>query len=144
MFDDANVVSAIDLSEILEAIKKCKHGKASGPEEFGNRFYKDFSGELAPVLAELYTRWLQCGVTPCSFGGANIQCLKKQQHLLDRLTTGQSLYSTATTKFLQKTVYPATSDAVISGLNCTNWISTRSQYSNCTRNLCRVKDRGED
>ena len=75
--NDEQVVSAIDSADVLAAIKKCKHGKASGPDEIGNSFYKDFSEELAPILSELYTRWLECGVTPCSFGEANIHCLKK-------------------------------------------------------------------
>ena len=52
LLDEANVVSAIDSSDIVAAIKKCKHGNASGPEELGNRFYKVFSRQLAPILAE--------------------------------------------------------------------------------------------
>ena len=80
--NDDHVVSAIDSSDILVAIKKCKYGKASGPDEIGNSSYKDFSGELSPILADICTRWLECGVTPCSFGEANIQCLKEIIHVI--------------------------------------------------------------
>ena len=55
---------------------------------------------------------------------------KKSSTYLDRMTFGQSLYSTATTKKYQNSNYQATSDAAISGRHCTSWICTRSQYSN--------------
>ena len=49
--DDENVASAIESSDIVVAIKKCNHGKASGPDVSGNIVYKEFSKELAPIMA---------------------------------------------------------------------------------------------
>ncbi|GAB9477722.1 unnamed protein product, partial [Globisporangium polare] len=75
--DDSAVMAVITTDDVAAAIKKCKRGKAAGPDELGNTFYRDFATELAPILAPLFTWWLECGAVPASFGEANTQCLKK-------------------------------------------------------------------
>ena len=59
------------------ALKRNKHGKAAGPDEINNTFYRYYADAPGPILAIFYTRWLTCSVFPVSFGEVNIQCLKK-------------------------------------------------------------------
>ena len=75
--DDTTVLSAVSPDDVSAALKKLKRGKAAGPDEINNTFYRDYAEALSPVLATFYTRWLTCSVFPSSFGEANIQCLKK-------------------------------------------------------------------
>ena len=71
------MTAPIEADDIVAAIKKCKHGKAAGPDELGDSFYKDHFDKIAPILAELQTRWITCGIAPCLFGKATIYCLMK-------------------------------------------------------------------
>ena len=57
------------------AMQKPKHGKDARPDEINNSFYRDYADALAPILAALYTRYMECSVFPTCFGDANIQCL---------------------------------------------------------------------
>ncbi|CAI5717474.1 unnamed protein product [Peronospora effusa] len=75
--DDSNVTSVISPDDVCAALKRLKRGKTAGPDEINNTFYRDYADALAPILAALYTRWMECSVSPKSFSEANIQCLKK-------------------------------------------------------------------
>ena len=57
--DDSNVTSSISLGDVGAALKKLKRGKAAGPDEINNSFYRDYADALAPILAALYTRWME-------------------------------------------------------------------------------------
>ena len=80
------------MDDVSSALKKPKRRKASGPDEFGNIFYRDYAEHLAPILAPLFFRWLRCGVDPDSFGEANIQCLKNNCR---SIAAGPSTYRTS-------------------------------------------------
>jgi hypothetical protein len=67
----------ITTTEITEAIKRCKHGKAQGPDELNNDWYRDHLDQLVPLFDKLFNLWFEQGVTPLSFHEANVQCLKK-------------------------------------------------------------------
>lgn len=75
--NDSTVTAAISPADVCAALKKLKRGKAAGPDELNNTFYRDHADEVATIMAPLYNRWLECSVFPPSFGEANIQCLKK-------------------------------------------------------------------
>ena len=76
-FDDSNVTSAISSDDKDAALKKIKRGKAAGPDKINKLFYRDYADALAPTIAALCTRWMECSVLPTSLRDANIQCLKK-------------------------------------------------------------------
>ncbi|TDH66914.1 hypothetical protein CCR75_000415 [Bremia lactucae] len=73
--DDFSVTSSISTEDVSTALKRLKRGKAAGPDELNNTFFRDYAAELATFLAALYTRWLECSVLLASFGGK--QYLKK-------------------------------------------------------------------
>ena len=75
--NDLAVTPSISTDDVSAVFKRLKRGKAAGPEELNNTFYRDYATELAPILAALYTRWMECGVLPESFGDVHIQCMKK-------------------------------------------------------------------
>ena len=54
--DDLIVTSSISTDDVSAVFKRLKHGKAAGPDELNNTFYRDYATELAPILAALYTR----------------------------------------------------------------------------------------
>ena len=60
--DDSDVTSAISPDDVCAASKRLKRGKAAGPDEINNIFYRDYADALAPILAALCTRWLECSV----------------------------------------------------------------------------------
>ena len=74
--NDLAVTPSISTDDVSAVFKRLKRGKAAGPEELNNTFYRDYATELAPILAALYTLWMECGVMPESFEDAHIQCLK--------------------------------------------------------------------
>lgn len=41
------------------AIKKCHRGKAHGPDELGNDWYRTYVAELTPLLTRLFN-WTKC------------------------------------------------------------------------------------
>ena len=75
--DDLTVPALIPTEDVSVALKRLKCGKAAGPDKLNNIFYRDYATELAPILAALYTRWMECGMLLESFGDAHIQFLKK-------------------------------------------------------------------
>ena len=70
--DDINVTSVISPDDLGVALKKLKRGKAAGPDEIDNPFYRDYADALESILAARYTRWMECFVFPTCFGDANI------------------------------------------------------------------------
>ncbi|TDH73981.1 uncharacterized protein CCR75_003321 [Bremia lactucae] len=75
--DDFSVTSSISTEDVSAALKRLRRGKAAGPDELNDTFYRDYAAELAPISAALYTRWLECSVLLASFEETNTQCLKK-------------------------------------------------------------------
>lgn len=73
----AGVVDPILEAEIRQFIRKCHRGRATGPDELGNDWYRDNVDQLVPLLTEIFNRWLQGDAVPRSFGQAHIHCLKK-------------------------------------------------------------------
>ena len=57
--DDSNVTSSILPDDVGAALKILKRGKAAGPDEINDYFYRDYADALAPILAALYTRWME-------------------------------------------------------------------------------------
>ena len=47
--DDSNVTSDIDQEDVSAALKRLKRGKAAGPDELNNTFYRDYADVLGPV-----------------------------------------------------------------------------------------------
>ena len=66
------VTSSISTDDVSAALKRIKRGKAASPDEPNNTFYRDDATDLAPILAALYTRWMEWGVLPESFRDAHI------------------------------------------------------------------------
>ena len=95
--DDSTVTSAIFPVNVSAALKRLKRGKATGPDQNNNTFYRDYAHALGPGLATFNTRWLTCSVFPASFGEANIQCLKKSPACTCRLIIARSLSSAVPT-----------------------------------------------
>ena len=58
--DDTAVTSAVPADDVTAALKRLKRGKAAGPDEINNTFYRDYADALGPILAIFYTRWLTC------------------------------------------------------------------------------------
>ena len=75
--DDYTVTSDISAVAVSAALKRLKRGKAAGPDEINNTFYRDYADTLGPIRATFYDRWITCSVFPASFGEANTQCSKK-------------------------------------------------------------------
>ncbi|KAF1315300.1 reverse transcriptase, partial [Globisporangium splendens] len=67
----------INSSEIKQAVKKCKRGKAHGPDELGNDWYRDHCGEITGLFERLFNLWIPECVLPSSFSEAHIHCIKK-------------------------------------------------------------------
>lgn len=63
--------------EVAKSIKKCHRGKAHGPDELGNDWYRDHAPELSPLLCLLSNFWVRGGCLPSSFGDAHMHCIKK-------------------------------------------------------------------
>ena len=70
--DDSTVTSDISPNGVSADLKRLKRGKASGPDEINNTFYRNYADIPGPILATFYTRWITCSVFPESFGKANI------------------------------------------------------------------------
>ncbi|KAF1321216.1 reverse transcriptase, partial [Globisporangium splendens] len=59
------------------AVKKCKRGKAHGPDELGNDWYRDHCDEITGLFERLFNLWIPECVLPSSFSEALIHCIKK-------------------------------------------------------------------
>src|SRR5688500_787830 len=66
----------ISEAEVTTTIKHCKRGKAQGPDELGNDWYRDNTAKLAPLFERLFNLSYSAGITPDSFTQANIHCIK--------------------------------------------------------------------
>ena len=56
--DDSTVTSSISPDDVVSALKKLKREKDAGPDEINNSFYRSYADALAPIIAALYTRWM--------------------------------------------------------------------------------------
>ncbi|KAF1316300.1 reverse transcriptase, partial [Globisporangium splendens] len=71
------LLKPIESSEIKQAVKKCKRGKAHGPDELGNDWYRDHCDEITGLFERLFNLWIPECVLPSSFSEAHIHCIKK-------------------------------------------------------------------
>ncbi|KAF1333485.1 reverse transcriptase, partial [Globisporangium splendens] len=71
------LLKPIDSSEIKQAVKKCKRGKAHGPDELGNDWYRDHCDEITGLFERLFNLWIPECILPSSFSEAHIHCIKK-------------------------------------------------------------------
>ncbi|KAF1333235.1 reverse transcriptase, partial [Globisporangium splendens] len=58
------LLKPIDSSEIKQAVKECKRGKAHGPDELGNDWYRDHCGEITGLFERLFNLWIPECVLP--------------------------------------------------------------------------------
>ncbi|KAF1336357.1 reverse transcriptase, partial [Globisporangium splendens] len=58
------LLKPIDSSEIKQAVKKCKRGKAHGPDELGNDWYRDHCDEITGLFERLFNLWIPECVLP--------------------------------------------------------------------------------
>ena len=54
--NDLTGMSSILTDGVSAALKRLKRGKAAGPDELNNTFFRDYATELALILAALYTQ----------------------------------------------------------------------------------------
>jgi len=73
----ADIMEPFTDEEVAQAIGGSKPGKACGPDRLGNEWYRDFSGQLVPILTVLFNCWMHQATFPASFLEADIFCLKK-------------------------------------------------------------------
>ncbi|KAF1329640.1 reverse transcriptase, partial [Globisporangium splendens] len=71
------LLKPINSSEIKQAVKKCKRGKAHGPDELGNDWYRDHCDEITGLFERLFNLWIPECILPSSFSEAHIHCIKK-------------------------------------------------------------------
>ncbi|KAE9175492.1 hypothetical protein PF002_g28779 [Phytophthora fragariae] len=76
--DLAGMDDPITEEEVEAAIKKCKRGKAAGPDRLGNDWYKDHLDDLRPILTTLFNKWMEGGTFPRSFQQGYIFSIKKK------------------------------------------------------------------
>ncbi|RLN90464.1 hypothetical protein BBJ28_00024873, partial [Nothophytophthora sp. Chile5] len=65
------------MAELEAAFRRCKAGKAAGPDRLGNGWYKEYQRVLLPILLQLLNQWFTEGCFPPSFLTADIFTLKK-------------------------------------------------------------------
>ncbi|KAF1329401.1 reverse transcriptase, partial [Globisporangium splendens] len=58
------LLKPINSSEIKQAVKKCKRGKAHGPDELGNDWYRDHCDEIIGLFERLFNLWIPECVLP--------------------------------------------------------------------------------
>ncbi|KAF1328105.1 reverse transcriptase, partial [Globisporangium splendens] len=71
------LLKPVNSSEIKQAVKKCKRGKAHGPDELGNDWYRDHCDEITDLFERLFNLRIPECVLPSSFSEAHIHCIKK-------------------------------------------------------------------
>ncbi|GMF50901.1 unnamed protein product [Phytophthora fragariaefolia] len=84
--DLSGMDNRITETEVEAAIRKCKRGKAGGPDKLGNNWYKDHSKALTPLLTTLYNRWIEEGKFPARFQQGYIFSIKKKGDSSEPLT----------------------------------------------------------
>ncbi|POM81527.1 Hypothetical protein PHPALM_488 [Phytophthora palmivora] len=67
----------MDETEVRLSIEHGKPGKACGPDELGNAWYRDHVDKLVPILTKLFNAWFTRGDTPKSFLEAYIHSISK-------------------------------------------------------------------
>lgn len=70
--------SPISLEEIAQAIKTMQSGKAPGPDGYPTEFFKKFSGNLAPLLLNVFGESMERGSLPATLRQASISLLLKK------------------------------------------------------------------
>lgn len=75
--DMSDLDDEITEEEVAAAIAKCKPGKACGPDELGNEWYRDHGAQLVPILTRLFNDCMEEGHTPSSFLEAYIFSISK-------------------------------------------------------------------
>ena len=73
--EDSTVTAVISMEDVIAALRRLKLGEASKSNEINNTIYRGYSDQTAPILAPLYSRWLEYNVFTSSFGLAHIQVL---------------------------------------------------------------------
>ena len=64
-------------AEVRKAIRKCHRGKACGPDELGNDWYRHYIDDPVPLLTKLCNIWLEGEAVPMTFRGSHVSCIKK-------------------------------------------------------------------
>lgn len=75
--DLSDVDEEITEIEVQAAIMKCKIGKACGPDELSNEWYRDNIENLVPILTRMFNDCLEDGIAPSSFLEAYIFSISK-------------------------------------------------------------------
>jgi len=75
--DLSDIDDDITEDKVRAAIAACKIGKACGPDELSNEWYKDNVDRLVPVLTRIYNDCMEHGDTPSSFLEAYIHSIRK-------------------------------------------------------------------
>ncbi|XP_055011901.1 myotubularin-related protein 5-like [Boleophthalmus pectinirostris] len=76
--DKTKLESDLSLSEIDNAIRKMKSGKAPGPDGYPIEFFKTFASKLAPLLLKVFRESLDNKVLPTTMTQATISLLLKK------------------------------------------------------------------
>lgn len=96
------VAGSIQETEIKIVIKKLKRNKAPGPDGIGTSFYKKFTEQLSPVLADVFQDIAARKLLPPSMRQAYTVLLPKksnQEKYRQLVTTGQSAYFQLTIRY---------------------------------------------
>ncbi|DBA05150.1 TPA: hypothetical protein N0F65_005000 [Lagenidium giganteum] len=65
---------AIHEDEVIGTLKRCKRGKACGPDGLSNDFYRDQAAVIVPLLTHLFNTSYEHGVVPGTFSKTDIFC----------------------------------------------------------------------
>lgn len=63
-YSTCSPILLVTLSEVQASLSNLNTCKAIGPDMIPNRVRKEFASELAPVIIDLYNRWLVEGYVP--------------------------------------------------------------------------------
>ena len=72
------LIAAIEIEDVIKAIKKMENKKTPGPDLIGNEFYKLFRDLLAPILCKVFNYSLNTAEMPVSFQNARIYPQEKR------------------------------------------------------------------
>uniref|UniRef100_A0AAV1UX75 Reverse transcriptase domain-containing protein n=1 Tax=Peronospora matthiolae TaxID=2874970 RepID=A0AAV1UX75_9STRA len=77
---DLSVLSdELTAAEVLTSIRRCKRGKAWGPDSLNNDWYRDNEAYLVPLLTRVFNVCALGGILPGTFGQAVVACIKKSR-----------------------------------------------------------------